>query len=59
MNLTLNCGKFEFNHGEITIREISPLELAIALDYTDTGIIELISAVRDLKGKEFIEGEIK
>ena len=54
MKITLNSCKFTYNYGEIVIDEVSPLELVASIDYTDQGIIEVLSAIADLKGKGFI-----
>lgn len=55
MNITIPCNDIQVKHGDVTLNNITATELVMALDATDTGLVEVLEAIELLKGKEFLE----
>ena len=55
MKITIQCDDTYVKHGEVTLNNITATELVMALDATDTGLVEVLEAIELLKGKEFLE----
>lgn len=57
MKITIPCTDIQVKHGDVTLNAITATELVMALDATDTGLVEVLEAIGLLKGKEFL-GEL-
>lgn len=55
MKITIQCNDIQVKHGDVTLNDITATELVMALDATDTGLVEVLEAIELLKGKEFLE----
>ena len=57
MKITIPCDDTHVKHGEVTLNNITATELVMALDATETGLVEVLEAIELLKGKQFLNNE--